>query len=414
MSGRTLALAMNTVERVAELYVGDKRRLPSSQTCPEVMQTYLDALEHFFEGLVRYGTIVVPKLAWRGSSRAKCEEFTDHLKRLGLCNCITPMDLRQNKDYRSLAIGSLAEAGEMRALQPLLCPNAANERKHVWGPWREFVYRESLQFECPLRTDVREIWPDHYVTDEVCALLLPHIPGELVVHLARYLERTGCVGSETHAEQWHNAVKKRVGIYVVSSLVRAREGGLIYRDANADYFPFLLHAPLEEMDSIGLHAPVAGGSFAKKSRIVHAFVQSFLTDIIDRVPEDPDDIWRRLANLLADPKMQALRKELQRIAGDMGALADFEDALEIGDYVVHPEYKDDLVHAASDAVDAIPLFGKVLKAAVSLCKVFVTYPRAKSISRRFGKFIHHHKRVKTSAVDLQSRFQTLFGDRFAQ
>lgn len=37
---RTLALTMNTVERVAELFSGGRELLPSSQKCPEVIETY--------------------------------------------------------------------------------------------------------------------------------------------------------------------------------------------------------------------------------------------------------------------------------------------------------------------------------------------------------------------------------------
>ena len=110
MRKRILAITMNTVERVSELFVGDRQQVPSFSRCPEVMETYLNALEHVFEGLIRYGSIAVPLPSWKGDSKAKCEEFVDHLQRLGLpSECFKPKDLRLNQDYRSLAAASLRQ-----------------------------------------------------------------------------------------------------------------------------------------------------------------------------------------------------------------------------------------------------------------------------------------------------------------
>lgn len=396
MRKRILALTMNTVERVAELFVGDCQQVPSFSRCPEVMETYLNALEHVFEGLIRYGSIAVPLPSWKGDSKAKCEEFVANLQRLGLpSECFKPKDLRLNEDYRSLAASSLIEASKAPNFEMLI---------HQ-APWREFAYRESLQFQCPLSKDVRDIWPSRYVDEETFNNLISIVPKKLVDNLCGYLQQATSLGEGQR-------LKSRVELYIISSLLRARESSLIYRDVDADYYPFILHAPLEVIDSTGLSS-ASNPSFGKNSRIVHCFLRSFLTDIIDRVKSDPDDIWRRLAIRLDEPEVKSLQKQLQLIDSDIRALEEFEDALRFGDTVSSPEYISLLLSEGKDFVDLIPLIGKPLKGILSLCKVYISRSREKSLSRRFGKLIRRYKHVDKSSIDLQKRFEGLFADRFA-
>jgi hypothetical protein len=180
-----------------------------------------------------------------------------------------------------------------------------------------------------------------------------------------------------------------------------------------DYYPFILHAPFEELDSMGLHSPLVSPSLAKNSRIVNGLVRSFLADVMDRVAKDPDDIWRRLASRLDDRDVQSLQKHLRVIDKDLDALERFEDVILFGDAVASQESVDGLLSAGKDFAALIPLIGKPLGGLLSLCRVFVTRCGRRRLSRRFGRFIRRYKQLEPSGMDLKGRFTELFGDRFA-
>ena len=241
--------------------------------------------------------------------------------------------------------------------------------------------------------------------EETFKNLVPIVPQKLVNDLCGYLKQATSLGEGQR-------LKSRVELYIISSLLRARESSLIYRDVDADYYPFILHAPLEVIDSTGLRS-APNPSFSKNSRIVHYFLRSFLTDIIDRVESDPDDIWRRLATRLNEPEVKSLQEQLQLVDSNIHALEEFEDALGFGDTVSHAEKIIDSLSEGKDFADLIPIIGKPLKGILSLCKVYISRSREKSLSRRFGKLIRRYKHVDESGIDLPKRFEGLFADRFA-